>query len=172
MNKHRDVDGKLVYQGTTDHVDDADCGFIMDVMERHDSRAVTFRNVKMRGDVATSYGLEYLARGSWRDRVESVHVMDDNQIADAQKADRVAAMLDRNERLITAIRDVLKDAHMNKTALVAAIREGTGEGRKRVLDVLDSHAGKHWRDGHRWTTRKGADNATVYAALEEPPYAA
>lgn len=168
VNKHRGDDGALVYQGTTDQLDDADCGYTMDVVARHESRVVTFTNLKMRGDVATSYGLEYLARGSWRDRVESVRVIGEHEIAEAKKADRVAEILDRNAKLIAAVRDVLKDGPMKKTELVAAVREETGESKKRVLDVLGKHEGKRWSDGHRWIAAQGERNFIEYTTLPEP----
>lgn len=169
VNKHRGEDGGLVYQGTTDQLDDADCAYTLDVVARHESRAVTFENLKNRGDVASKCGFEYRAAGSWRDRVESVQAMDQAQVAEAERADKIAAMLERDSKLIAAVREVLADSPMKKTELIAAVRDATGESRKKVIDVLDLHDGKRWHDGHRWTAGKGERNVIEYVKLPSPP---
>jgi len=174
VNKHRGDDGALVYQGTTDQLDDADCGYTLDVVARHESRAVTFHNLKARGDVASTYGLEYRSGAgmTWRQKLDSVQPMDGKQIADAEKADKVAAALERNAKLIDAIRAALADGPLKRTELVAAVRDYTAESRTKVVKVLDGHTGARWGDGHRWTVGKGADNATIYTTLEKPAFCA
>jgi len=172
VNKHRGDDGALVYQGTTDQVDDADCAYTLDVVERHESRAVTFQNLKMRGDVANKYGLEYRngAGMTWRQKLESVRPMDGAQVAAAELADKVAATLERDAELITAVLAAIAGGSTKKTELVAAVREETGESKKRVLKVLSEHTGTRWRDGHRWTTTSPERNVIEYVALDEPLY--
>jgi len=172
VNKHRGDDGALVYQGTTDQLDDSDCGYTLDVVARHESRAVTFHNLKARGDVASTYGLEYRngAGMTWRQKLDSVQPMDGKQIADAERADKVAEALERNAKLIDVIRAVLADGPVKKTELVAAVREDTGESKKTVLGVLDRHAGTRWGDGHRWTASSPARNYVEFTALEKPLY--
>ena len=54
-NKHRNSDGKPVYAGTKDIIDDADCAYLMyeinlDVDAR--TKTVLFENIKARGNVA------------------------------------------------------------------------------------------------------------------------
>ena len=172
VNNHRGEDGAPVYQGTTDQLDDADCGYTLDVVTRHESRAVTFRNMKARGDVASTYGLEYRSGAgmTWRQKLDSVQLMDGKQISDAEKADKVAAALERNAKLIDAIRAALADGPMRKTELVAAVREETAESKKTVLGVLDRHTGTRWADGHRWTATSPERNYMEFTALEKPLY--
>jgi hypothetical protein len=53
VNKHRDHEGKAIYAGTSDIVDDADCAFVLDVLsDEGDVRTVGFENKKSRGMVA------------------------------------------------------------------------------------------------------------------------
>jgi len=172
VNKHRSDDGELVYQGTTDQVDDADCAYTMDVVTRHESCAVTFQNLKMRGDVANKYGLEYRngAGMTWRQKLESVQPMNGAQVAAAERADRVAATLERDAELITAVLAAIASGSTKKTELVAVVRAETGESKKKVFKVLSEHTGTRWRDGHRWTTTSPERNVIEYAALAEPLY--
>ncbi len=172
VNKHRGDDGALVYQGTTDQIDDADCAYTLDVVARHESRAVTFHNLKARGDVASTYGLEYRSGAgmTWRQKLDSVQPMDGRQIADAERAEAVAAALERNAKLIDAIRAALADGPMKRTELVAAVRDYTGESKKTVLGVLDRHTGTRWADGHRWSVTIGERNSNEFTALEKPLY--
>lgn len=171
VNKHRGDDGALVYQGTTDQVDDADCAYIMDVVERYDAKAVTYHNIKARGDVVATCGLEYVNRQgmSWRQKLDTIQPMDEAQIAAAKREDAVAARLEKNADLIEAIGRLLANGPMLKTELEKAARDETGDSKKRIKEVLKAHTGTRWHDGHRWSVTVGERNANEYEKLQPPP---
>lgn len=170
VNKHRGEDGGLVYQGTTDQVDDADCAYIMDVVERHILKTVTYRNIKMRGDVAGQCGYEYRNEGTWRDKLDSVQTMDEAQIARASRETAIAAELAKNADIIEAARQALADGPMLTTDLEKAISEETGDSKRRIKAALKAHTGTRWHDGHRWRVNDGKRNAKLFTSLEQPLY--
>ena len=54
VNKNPGADGKSVYSGTTDIIDDADCAYVLDVVSVDDkkhTKIVEFDNRKRRGNV-------------------------------------------------------------------------------------------------------------------------
>ena len=66
-NKNRDADGKVVFSGTSDIVDDVDCAYTLDVNDDKSGltdKAVLFENIKSRGDVAQEAAYKYLAKPS------------------------------------------------------------------------------------------------------------
>src|SRR5690554_4837108 len=91
-NKHRDADGKLVFAGTSDVVDDIDCAYIIDVLEAgplDQSKTVIFENFKSRGDVAdkATYRYSTFKGQSCNALLESVEKVSDDE---AQQAARHA----------------------------------------------------------------------------------
>ena len=53
VNKHSNAEGKVIYAGTSDIVDDADCCYTLEVIdETNTEKIVEFTNFKDRGDVA------------------------------------------------------------------------------------------------------------------------
>jgi hypothetical protein len=52
-NKNRDSEGKVIFGGTSDIVDDVDCAYTLDeISSTLDEKTVMFENIKARGDVA------------------------------------------------------------------------------------------------------------------------
>ena len=59
---------------------------------------------------------------------------------------------------------------MGQVHFLAAVRDETGESKKKVLGVLDRHTGTRWGDGHRWTASSPERNYVEFTALEMPLY--
>ena len=77
VNKHRGDNGKVIYAGTTDMVDDADCAYTIDVFAEDPTtfiRTVRFENIKSRGDSTREAFYSYDAREAipYQDRLASV----------------------------------------------------------------------------------------------------
>jgi len=63
-NKHKDADGKGIYSGTSDIVDDSDCVYVIDKVSTEDNgvsstHTVEFNNIKARGDVDSTAAFSY-----------------------------------------------------------------------------------------------------------------
>ena len=118
VNKHRGNDGKVIYSGTTDLVDDGDCAFTIDVINHaSDTKTVRFNNFKARGDVAQEVTFSYeTGRGmTYPQRLESVKRLDDDQVKQAKTDQARKATYERNIEAIRAIREVLEPGPCRKT---------------------------------------------------------
>jgi hypothetical protein len=167
VNKHKDDEGKVVYSGTTDLVDDADCAYTLDVVtddKFSGERTVKFENFKSRGDVALDavYSYDYSEGLSYYGRLESVKAVSDEERQAAEKQKRLDAMLDRNREAVEAIKDVLREGSQKKTELVKAAHESSGVSRSKIQRALKDHAGKSIADYQYWHLDIQDKNAHVY----------
>lgn len=156
-NKNRDAEGKVVFSGTSDIVDDADCAYTLDVTDNNDfTRTVIFENIKNRGDVAKSIAYRYEAEPeSYRTLMESVEELTEAKAAQAKQQQQVAAMLGRNAEAIEAITDCIQSGITLKTEVIKAAIEGSGLSRAKIQKALRDHTGSSYKNGKRWIERKG-----------------
>jgi hypothetical protein len=167
VNKHKDDEGKVVYSGTTDLVDDADCAYTLDVVtddKASGQRTVKFENFKSRGDVALDavYSYDYSEGRNYYERLESVRAVSDDEREAAEKQKQLDARLEINRDAIEAIKDVLREGSRNKTELVKAAHESSGVSRKRIQRALTDHTGKSIADCQYWHVDVQDKNAHVY----------
>jgi hypothetical protein len=167
VNKHRNDDGKVIYSGTSDLVDDCDCAYTLDVVSSDASsrlRTVKFTNIKNRGDVAleASYQYDYTEDLSYQERLDSVKALSDKDTvaADAQKA--MDAMNERNHDAVIAIREVILSGINKKTELIKAAVEASGLTKKAIVAALTDHTGKSLANSQYWHVTVKEDNAHVY----------
>lgn len=169
INKHRSDDGRPVYSGTTDLVDDGDCAYTIDVVNHaSETKTIIFENFKARGDVAQEVTFSYeTERGmTYQQRLESVQRLDDDQIKQAKAEQARQATYDRNLDAIRAIREVLQAGSCSKTDLVKTASQNSGVSKKLIIQALDDHAGNKSDENQFWTVDKEANNAAVYSLNE------
>ena len=173
-NKHRDNDNKVVFSGTSDIVDDIDCAYTLDITsEDAFNKTVTFENFKSRGDVIKNISYSYsTADGqSYYDLLDSVEEVDNERAAVIQAQNLVDIKLRKNEVIIDAVLDALKEGVNSKTDLAELVKKNTGESLKKVHTVLKEHEGNHFMKGHRWRVSKTDKNKHIYipiSAFSEP----
>lgn len=169
VNKHRDENGKLVFSGTTDVVDDADCAYLMDKVARDGRTIVTFDNFKARGDVAEKavYSFERNPDGgqTYAQLLDTVQPVGEEELQRAREAARVAAQVGENAKIIASVLDAIGEGITKRTELIEAVHASTGESKRRVIHALDAHTGADFLAGARWQIVKGDKNAKVYQAL-------
>ena len=90
-NKHAGANGKPVYAGTSDIVDDFDCAYTVAALSQQpdtENCAVQFSNVKRRGNVASTAGYEYaVARElTYAQRLVSVRELDTDELRPDRKS--------------------------------------------------------------------------------------
>lgn len=162
-NKRAGADGKGIYAGTSDIVDDFDCAYLLSVREektRAGHRIVEFTNIKRRGDAAEravySYdagkGVTYYTRLA---SVEALHALDFEPLRYETRPDDGAI---QNE-IVKAI----KGGTVQKMDLIAAVRAQLKVSKVKVIAVLDD-----WT-GQIWTYDVKARGAHVYRFMEKPP---
>ena len=168
VNKHRSDDGKLIYAGTTDAVDDSDCAYTIDtVSEENGIKIVSFQNFKKRGSVVESANYQYTNADSYRDILNSVIEVDEEQKSRLLEQKSIDDLLTENNHAISVISTNLDSAPLLKTNLVRSAQQALGISRKKVIKILEQHTGESYDDGHRWRIEKGLNNAHYYFLL--PP---
>jgi len=167
VNKHRDGEGKVVFGGTSDLVDDADCAYTLDVVTEDKAtgqRTVVFENFKSRGGVAREafYRYDYADGTSYHDRLESVVAVSDTERREAQKLKKRAAILEKNKPAITAIKECINEGINHKTALVKEASERAGIAKAKITKALEEHTGGVLAENQFWHVVVGDKNSHVY----------
>ncbi len=138
VNKHSNGEGKVIYSGTSDIVDDADCCYTLELInETRDEKVVEFSNFKDRGDVVKKALFSYSGRDgvSYPDLLDSIAELDDSE------SNRIVAMnvmhekQEKNSKIIEKIKSLISSGFNGKTELIKEVCDSTEESRKRVINV-------------------------------------
>lgn len=175
VNKARDADGKVIHQGTTDSVDDADCAYTLDVINQNEdsfqgikisNRTIIFENFKARGDNIDkiSYTYQKRAGGSYEEILNSIKLVDDRLAEVAEKQGRITAKLEDHANEIELIFDAI-DSGNNTTETIIKFLMADGISRARAKKVLQEHSGGNLSEGHRWQKEKGEKNQRIFKRL-------
>lgn len=165
VNKNRDDDGRVVYSGTADLVDDADCAYMLDVVtDEPVGRTVKFENIKNRGDVALEavYQYDHTEGKGYADRLASVRPVSEAEQRQAEQRRIMADKLENNREAVDAIKQCLRHGERTQTELVKEIRETTALSRQKVLRALKDHAGRDSMKHQFWLLEVRDKNAHVY----------
>jgi len=165
VNKHKDAEGKLIYAGTSDIVDDADCCYILEVIEEdQDSKVIEFINFKDRGDVVKKALFSYSAQQGvkYGDLLVSIVELDTEESKRIAAKNATRVKLEKNHHIIEEIKSSIACGINSKTEMIAEVRKATGESRKKVISVLTEHTGKNIKHGQLWTIITGDKNKHVY----------
>lgn len=174
-NKHTDADGKGIYSGTSDIVDDSDCMYIIDKLSNEGDEVsrihtVEFTNNKARGDVATSAIFTYV-RSAGQEYDDLLNTVKRIKSADAdavkEKAER-NKQLEQDEDVIQAITNNIRQGVVAKSELIKSAMSDTAASKAQVKGVLERWTGSDYAEGHRWTFKAGEHNKYSYS-LATPP---
>lgn len=138
-NKNRDADGKAVFSGTSDVVDDCDCVYILDeVAKTNTTKQVLFENIKCRGDVANELAFSYSVEEGkpYQYRLESVEPADKNATAKAKEEKIAADARAKDQEVIDAITETIEQGITQKTPLIVAAHDCSGISKRRLTTVL------------------------------------
>jgi hypothetical protein len=170
-NKHPNAQGKVMYSGTSDIVDDFDCAFVLDVLTNDaDSgiRTVEFTNIKRRGNVDQTAAYTYtLDRDiSYAQLLASVAPAKPEQVAPLKVAIEAAA----DSTVIAAVLLCLAEGIDTKMQLAGAVSQRVGVSRRKAMAVIEKYTGNDPQH-HRWRYVVKARGAQVFQALETEPTA-
>ncbi|MGJ7456963.1 AAA family ATPase [Halomonas sp. RA08-2] len=168
-NKHRDGDGKLIFAGTSDVVDDIDCAYMIDALDSgplDQSKTIIMENFKSRGDVASSVTYRYSTQKGqgYRELLGSVEKVTDDEANQAARHAVINRKLEHNQEVIDTILEAIGGSSVPKQALIDAAGE-VGISRKRVARVIKEHTGTNYMEGHRWRMERGEKNTQLYTRL-------
>jgi hypothetical protein len=165
-NKNRDADGKVVFSGTSDIVDDVDCAYTLDVNDDKSGvidKVVLFENIKSRGDVTQQAAYKYAAKAiHYQELLDSVSPVDEGEAQIARERIRMDSLISKNEDLIEIILELIEGGVILKTELINKAIEQSGESKAKVRKALKEHTGNSFIDGHRWEEYKGEKSAKMY----------
>jgi hypothetical protein len=130
VNKHSDAEGKPIYAGTSDIVDDADCVYTLQVIEENDQgKVVEFINIKDRGDVDKKALFAYsnVQGTKYDDLLGSVSQLDESESNRITAQNIVKNKLDKSQLIISEIITALTNDINGKTEIVTGAVKATGE---------------------------------------------
>ena len=178
INKKRDDEGKPIFQGTTDSVDDADCCYTIDCIESSTEndymgvettrKSIMFENFKSRGDVTQkhTYSYEIIKGQPYASIINSFKSLDENDALRLKETQRVEGLLEDNADHIECVLDGIKAGENQKTQLLERLVEHQAISKAAARKVLDIHEGEDIHKGHKWKCKKGGDrNVKFYTSI-------
>lgn len=167
-NKNLGKNGKRVYAGTTDIIDDFDCAYILDevsINEDAKTKVVAFENEKRRGNVARQAAYSYSIEDgiSYTDLLMSVEPIDNTQLVAVKQAETLRS----DAEIIDAITACIRAGVNTKMKLAKAAAQDTGVSRRVALEKLEQYTGNN-PSQYRWFVTVGDRGANIYHLLEPP----
>jgi hypothetical protein len=169
-NKRTDKDGRPIYAGTSDVLDDFDCGYtIMEVPQRSKvgERVVQFDCIKSRGHVAQQVAYAYKDGGSvpYAEKIDSVRLLEEHELVGAHRESEI----ERDADLIASIEDAIRDGEGGggKMELAREVARRTKTGRNTISAIIDKYAGDDWTV-HRWKYDVHERGRRGYVLVEKP----
>lgn len=164
-NKHQDANGRNVFAGVSDIIDDLDCAYVVDVKPGDDGeRVATFTNKKRRGNVpdALAYAYSQAPEISYVERLTSVHKVDARIEGEAEGKAPDEEILESIALTIHHGRD------RGKMEIVRMVSGFEKVSRRRVLKLLEAHTGDD-PAANRWRHVVRAHGKFTYELLGPPP---
>lgn len=159
--KNDGVDGKLVYGGTSDVIEDFDAACVLVPLNPRSDRAeklVQFQFRKRRGrNVEETYAYDDDPELTYDVRLASVRLVEEDELACHASHEQYRSDAD----LIDAIRTGLGSESVQKMQLVKSVAKAVNASRSAVMKVLERYTGDD-PDNHHWTFTVQARGAKVY----------
>lgn len=168
-NKHPGKDGKPVYGGVSDILNDIDCAHtIAQVSAENGIKVVEFNNIKSRGSVVQNAAFSYVIGNGipYNELLLSVQAVDQIALEPLKQA----AEIKSDSEVIAAITACIKEGVNTKMKLAAGAAKRAGVSRQSALQVIERYTGAD-HALHRWSFGKGARGAMLYTAHVLPPQA-
>ncbi|WP_084610177.1 PriCT-2 domain-containing protein [Sedimenticola selenatireducens] len=163
VNKHRAEDGKVIYSGTSDSVDDADCAYTLDIVTDDTAtgiRTVKFENFKARGavDLEAVYQYDASSEASYLDRLDSIKQLSDREKTRAERFKKYETDLDG----IDAIRIAISEGTVLKTELVKTATTRSALSRRTIVRILNEYTGADINNFEFWNLSVDAANKNAH----------
>ncbi len=169
VNKHKGLDGKSIYAGTSDIRDDADNVFTIEHLGSEEMfcktiHTVEFQCSKSRGDVAQSVVFQYTKEKGvgYRVMFDSVKRLDRNNAEAVRRAAESAEQQKMDADVIESIKAALTNGQCAKGDIEKFIQSTSSISRSKVRAILDKY------EDRLWIMEKGAHNTSIYT-FKAPP---
>jgi primase-like protein/bifunctional DNA primase/polymerase-like protein/AAA domain-containing protein len=166
-NKNLGSDGKPIYAGTSDSLDDTDCAYTLRVIDTDSSsetKTVEFENIKNRGSVVSRAAYQYstLQGLSYEELIDSVEQVE-NQTAELLQDDQ----LKQDLAIIEAIKEHITSGTNKKLELISATATSTGSSKRSIQKLIEDRTGDDILV-HDWNFNRVERGAQVFFLLEPP----
>ena len=162
-NKRLGTDGKPIFAGTSDILDDFDAGYtIIEVPQQagRQERVVQFDCIKSRGQIAQQATFSYsIANGlTYAELLDSVRSIDSDAVEHMKREADVMADAD----VVAEIIDCIAEGTNTKMAVVREVAQRTKLGRQAVSRIIEKYTGSD-PALHRWEFVRGAHGKQVFS---------
>ena len=162
-------DGKPVYGGTSDLVDDFDCAYTLASLPPGDDpeeKIVVFENIKRRGNVVQTAAYSYTVADhiGYEELLASVRAVDEFQLEPLKQAAQVIS----DAVVIQAIETCIREGFNTKMRLADAVAARTSVSRRSAIQVVEKYTGED-SSKHRWTYSVQERGAKVFVLLDAAP---
>jgi hypothetical protein len=152
-NKNPGPDGKPRYAGTSDVVDDWDCGYTIALVSNDSGKKVVeFENIKRRGDVVERVAYQYstMANQSYEALIQSVELVDEDNLIGLRQQEKRRS----DAELIEVAKDCINQGYNSKMKLARAIADRAGISRQKAIELIETYTGDDPQK-HQWNFKKG-----------------
>lgn len=166
-NKNPGKDGKPVYGGVSDILNDIDCAYTIAPVSAEDGvKIVEFANVKRRGSVVDSTAYSYCVGNgvSYGEILLSVQEVDQTALEPLKQAQAIRS----DAEVIAAVTACIGDDVCSKMLLADATAKRAGISKRAAIQVIEKYTGED-PASHRWTFAVRDRGAKVYSILNATP---
>jgi hypothetical protein len=175
VNKNKNHENKSIPGGTSDVLDDCDCGYIIDLLSEEKvsggiKRTVEFRHLKGRGPSVKSAVYSYVSQedGDYERMFYSVKLLDGNEADFAREQKALEVERFRDAPLITEIVKILTSSYGSiQKDIVTQLVANEAFSHRAVRACL-----QRWscppEEGGLWAVSKGENNSNIYTLI--PPH--
>lgn len=167
VNKHLDHNGELIYEGTSDTLNDIDCAYAVYPLseEGAETQVIELRRKKNRGDNIAKVSYRYTKRigMTYQEIVDSVEILNPNEARKASAIHHCEEMRSKYESEILFVRDLLSDGKkMNQTKIL-----DSRKGHVLAGEISDRSIRGALKDliGIEWSVIRGDRNASVFSLV-------
>jgi hypothetical protein len=164
VNKSPGRDGKPVYAGTTDIIEDADCAYTLQAISDAGAmeKVVEFNNIKRRGDVCQQAAYRYSTQKgiSYSDLLLSIRPVEDTELVNLQQA----ADLQSDAEVISAVTRCIREGTNTKTQLAVDTAKLSNISKRAALKIIEKYTGSD-PDMHKWDYEVHDRGAKKYRVL-------
>lgn len=166
-NKKPDKNGKPVYGGVSDIMNDIDCAYtIAEISDENGEKVVEFVNTKHRGSVVQRAAYSYCtgSKIAYDEILLSVQPLGLNTLEPLKQAEAIKS----DAEVISAITDCINDGSVTKMKLADAAAKRANISKRAAMQIIDKYTGSDPAI-HRWSFSVRERGAKVFALLDAAP---
>lgn len=172
VNKHLNHNGELIYEGTSDTLNDIDCAYAIYPMSEEDdeTQVIELRRKKNRGSNIAKVSYQYTKRVDmvYMDIVNSVKILNTSDARKASATHNREEMRSKYESEILFVRNLLHEGkEMNQTEIL-----NSRKGHALAGEISDRsiRAALEKLTGVEWSFKRGDKNAKVFRLIDADAY--